>query len=176
MRHIVPQRDGGQVKAVVFMTQNAERRGTEQEMLRCEHGRFDPSDGQHPPKMPVREEGDVAVPRAKTGDEPIAAGGYLGGRFATRTAVAEDIPIRVPLENLRSSYSFEVTVVPLCQVRINLGDGSEPCKFTGLARPLTRAGEHGVEVDAAKTIEQPVRIPFAFLGQWYLRSPGMPAR
>ena len=82
---------------------------------------------------------------------------------------------RALLINLRRGQAFIVAVVPLRQIRLDPGEGSEAGEFAGPARPLARAREHMAEIDAAKTLQQPARILFSLFGQRHLRMPGVSA-
>jgi hypothetical protein len=145
----------------------------EREMLPFGHRQSDPSHGQDAPELAVREERDVSVYGAKMCDEPIGTVGNLRGHFTMRTAVPKDIPAQSLLANVDGALSFVIAIVPLCQVRLDLGRRPQPGQFTRASRALPRAGQHTGKLDVPKAFSKRARLVLAARGQWNVRAAGV---
>ena len=75
----VPPDDGWFFNMVVSVTENAERRCTEKEMLRLPYLQPDPTRGQDTSEVAMREDGNITLQRSKPGNQPIRAFGNLSG-------------------------------------------------------------------------------------------------
>ncbi len=84
----------------------------------------------------MTEEDDPAFEPAQTGDAPVGSGTDIRDRFSPRAAVAEQVPVRPLLADLRRRQAFVPAVVPLEQVRVELGLLPEPGELAGPLRPL----------------------------------------
>jgi hypothetical protein len=78
-----------------------------------------PSRSEDASKLAVRKESDFSVQIPKTGYEPVGTVGYLSRHFTSRTTVAEDIPIRTFLANVRRAPSFIIPVIPFSEVQLD---------------------------------------------------------
>src|SRR5580704_2489939 len=112
-----------------------------------------PAGGQHPNEVSAGENQHVPLNRSHAAHYIISTCFYLCRRFASRAPVAEQLPVRPLGPDLRRPETLIFAVVPLDEIAIDFGDGSESSQGTGLAGALQRTGEHLVECQA----RQPVR-------------------
>src|ERR1017187_1396270 len=157
----VPQRDDRRPGEVVFKTENVERCGIEQEMLRLAHRQPNPARGQNSSEMTMRKKRDISLQRAEARNQAVGAVGNLAGHFTVRTVVAEEIPVRARLENVGRVFSLVVAIVPLRQVRLDFDSWNQPGQFTRSLRPQSRAGEHPAEIETAQPLSQFARVRLA---------------
>ena len=100
----------------MLVTENAEGRGAEKEMLRLPHRQSDPTRGQDAPEVAMREDGNVSSQRAETGNHTVSAVGNLGRRFTTRTSVSKKIPVRSLRSQLGPAPPRQTGCVRFCSV------------------------------------------------------------
>jgi len=115
----------------------------------------------------------VTIDRAQLGDDAIGPRRDALDRFAARTTVAEQIPLRVALENLLGRQSFEVPVIPFDQVRIDDRALGEAGNLTSSPCALKRACEDRRETVSSKPNSEQLRILFAARRQREIRSTGV---
>ena len=161
----VPQGDDRGLEVVVLVTENAERRCVEKEMSRFAYGQVNPTRGQDASEMAMREERDVSVQLPKTGNESVRAVGNLRWCFTIWTAVAEEVPVRSRLANVRGALSFVVAVVPLHQVRFEFNCLTQAGQLTRSPRALSGAGQHAGERNLPQTPAKFLRRIFSARGQ-----------
>ena len=123
--------------------------------------------------MTVRKEGDISVQRPESGQETVGAFGNLPGSFPARTPIAKEIPVRAPFANIHGTQSFVVAVIPLREVRVDLGDSAESGQLTSPPRSLSRAGQHLSKLDVPEARSKLLRPLLAALGQWNVCATGM---
>src|SRR6185436_11403189 len=126
--------------------------------------------------MAAGKEQRSVIERSEAGNDPVSAGAHLRHRFTTRTAVAEELPARTPLENLSRRQAVVIAVVPFDQVGIDLCHGAEAGQFAGAFGPLQRAGEDVCEGPTAQMLAEPAGLAFAALGEWDVGQAGVPSR
>ena len=160
---------------MVFVIENAKRGGVEKETLRFAYGQFNPTRGQDASEVAMGEERDISSQRPKAKNEPISASGDLRGRFTVRAAVAEEIPVRSRLQNVRGELTFVVAIVPLRQVRFDFGRGSQPGQFTRSSGALPRAGQHPIKPDVPEAMSKFPRPVLARRSQGNIGAAGVPA-
>src|ERR1700719_3859524 len=108
---------------------DAQRRGAEIEKTAAARLQAQPARRQHAQEMAAGEEQGIPVQGAKAGDDPVGAGANSRHAFAAGTAVAEELPVGPFLENLRRRFALVVAVVPLDEVRFDLGYRAKPRQF-----------------------------------------------
>src|SRR5262252_5245788 len=91
--------------------------------------------------MPVREQCDVTLSRARSGDDPIRSDTHLLRRLTARTAVAKNQPARPGLVDLCRGQPLIFAVIPLGQVGVVDGLVAEARQFASLTRALHGAAE-----------------------------------
>jgi len=109
----VPKRNDRNCRMIGIVTENTERSGTENEMRSFHYRQSNPSRGKDAAKLAVREKRDLSVQLSKICYEPVGAVGNLSGHFTSGTTVAENIPVRSSLANVRRARPFVIAVVPL---------------------------------------------------------------
>ena len=159
-----------------IVAENAERCRIDREMLAFDHRQSDPPRGQYARELPVREKRDVALQRAKMGDEPICPIGNRAGHLSPGTTVAKDIPARSPLANVHSEHALVIAIVPLCQVRFRLGRCPQSGQLACSLRTLPWAGEHTSKLDVLEPWSELTRLILAVPGQRKVRAAGVLAR
>src|SRR6185295_17548571 len=96
---VVPEPDH-RITLVVFVTEDAQRRGAEQEQAPTGRVEAQPSGSEDPQEVPAGEQEHIAIERSQSGDDPVRSRANVHLGFATRTAVAEELPAWALLENL----------------------------------------------------------------------------
>ena len=105
----------------MLVSENAQRCGIEQKVLRLPDRQSDPSRGEHASEVSVRKEGDIAIHHAELGEEALGALGNLHGRLSVWSTVPKKIPSRLGIENIGGKAPLVVAMVPFRQVRLDLG-------------------------------------------------------
>ena len=88
---VVPEPDDRLVGAV-FVAQDAECGGAQEEQPPVPGGQAEPSGGQDPEEVAVAEQEDLPLGGPEASDHPVGPGGDLLDRLAAGTAVAEEVP------------------------------------------------------------------------------------
>ena len=78
-------------------------------------------------KCPLEKSKYVPLYCADALDYTICPHAHLCWRFAPRTAVPEQLPVRAFFKDLSRPQPLILAVVPLHKVRIYFGDGSKSC-------------------------------------------------
>src|SRR6267378_122676 len=109
---VVPQPDFRPGK-VVFIADRAHARCA-QKKGHTIHRWFesDPAGGQHPNKVSTREEQHISSSHFDAIQHIFGSCSYLGRRFASRAAVAEELPVRTLCTDLCRSATLICAVVP----------------------------------------------------------------
>ena len=102
---------------IVFIAQRAEARGAQQEVSARRRVETEPAGGEHPQEMAARKKQHVAVDGAHPAQDAIGAGADLVRRLASRTAVAEQLPIRALRVDLGRAKPLILAVDPFDKVR-----------------------------------------------------------
>src|SRR6185295_4052071 len=96
---VVPEPDH-RITLVVFVTEDAQRRGAEQEQAPTGRVEAQPSGCEDPQEVAAGEQQHVVIKCSQARNDPIRSRANLPKGFATRTAVAEELPAWALLENL----------------------------------------------------------------------------
>ena len=72
--------------------------------------------------MRARDHQHIAANRADAGDDPVGADAYLLGRFAARSAVAKQLPVRALAQDVGGAPALIVAVIPFGEVGIDFGE------------------------------------------------------
>jgi hypothetical protein len=156
-----------------IVTENAERRGTQHEMRSVNDRQSNPSRSEDAPKLAMREERDLSVQLSKMGYEPVGAVGNLSGSFTPGTTVAEDIPVRSALANVRRARAFVITIVPFGEVWLDFHILTQSNQSTSPLCPTTRATERIGESGTTQSPSKLSRFLFAMFGQRNVCATGM---
>jgi hypothetical protein len=156
-----------------IVAENAERRGTQDEMWSFNHWQSNPSSGENAPKLAVREERDFSVQLSKMRYQPVGTLGNLSGRFTSGATIAKDIPIRSALANVYRAPPFVIAIVPFGQVRFDFSALTQSNQRTRPLCPPTWAAEHMDEFCATQSFSKLARFLFAVFGQRNICATGM---
>ena len=85
------------------------------------------------------EQGDIAIQRLKAVDQPVRARSDVLGGFPIWTAIDKDVPARPLLGDIRRAFALIIAIIPLGQVRLDLGESPKPGQLAGSLRALHRA-------------------------------------
>src|SRR5205085_9021049 len=107
----VPQ-SNNRLQAVMFVAKRRQAGRTEQKKPARRRFEAQPAGGQHAQEMPAREQEHIAVDRTNALDHGIRARTDLSRRFASRAAVAKQLPIGPLLTDLNAAAAFILAVVP----------------------------------------------------------------
>src|SRR5271165_811201 len=133
MAGFIPQPDY-RLSQMVLLTQCAEARGAQQEILAGRHFKIEPASGEDAQEMPVRKNQHVAFDRAHPAHDAIGASADLFRRFSSGAAVAELLPVRALRTNLGRTAALVLAVVPFDKVRVDFGGGPKAGQFASLER------------------------------------------
>jgi hypothetical protein len=97
----------------------------------------------------------------------------LSGHFTPGTTVAEDIPVRSALANVRRTPSFVIAIVPFGEVWFDFSALTQSNQSASHLCPLTWAAEHMDEFCAAQSFSKLARFLFAMFGQRNVCATGM---
>src|SRR5262249_38952054 len=128
---VVPQPDRRFGK-VVLVAEQAKSRGAKQQIPSARRFEAEPARGEYAPDVGARKQQHITACRAYTADDAVGPCADLVRGFPARAAVAEQLPIRPPLEDLGGAPAFILTIVPFGQILILLGYRAEPCQLAGL--------------------------------------------
>src|SRR5437016_1049762 len=125
MMSVVPQPDYRPGK-VVFISDCAEA-SSAQEKGHAILRRFEsnPAGGQHPNEVSTREKQHVPSNRSHAAQDILGSRPYLGWRFASGAAVAEQLPVRALRSDLCRAATLICSIVPFNQIAIYFGHGIE---------------------------------------------------
>ena len=84
--------------------------------------------------MAVAEEQDIVVKAPQARDHLVGAGANCRCRLTPRATVAKQIPTRALSTDVVGAPTLVITVIPLVQLRIDLGFVAEAGQFAGSAR------------------------------------------
>src|SRR6266851_1892937 len=175
MMCVVPSPDG-RLGKVVLVAEEAEARGGEREIAPSRRFEAEPTGGEHAQDMGARKYQDIAADGAHAADDAIGPCPDLVRSFPARATVAEQLPVRALREDLGGAAAFILAIVPLRQIRIEFGYGSEPRKLASLDRALQGAGEDLGKGQPAQPLPEGPGVVFSALGQGQIGSAGMLAR
>src|SRR3974377_2281232 len=112
---VVPQPDG-RFAEIVFVAQNAEARGAEQEITPASRFEAEPACSEHAHEMRARKQQDVPVDGGRAADDAVGSCAYLNGRLPAWAAIAKQLPIRALQEDLGSAAALILGVAPFYAV------------------------------------------------------------
>src|SRR5277367_4238921 len=116
--------------------------------------------------MPTGKQQDISIDGTDAFNYTVRPHADLLRRFASRTAVAEEIPVRPLAKNFGGGQTFILAVVPFHEVRIGFRAGSEAGELASSSRTLQWAGKHLGKFHASHAFSQPLRVALAIRGQW----------
>src|SRR5262249_6283581 len=97
----------------------------------------------------------------------------LRGGLAAGAAVAEEVPIRALGVDVLARAALVAPVVPLEQIRVDLGQIAEAGPLAGVGRALERAGEDPGELASLEATAQRIGRARAGLGQGQIGQAGV---
>ena len=110
------------------------------EVLRHAEGQTNPAGRQHTAEVPVGKGRYAAGQRRPAGEQTVGSRRDLHRRFAARTAVGVDLPVRAARADFVRALAVIVAVVPFGEVGLDHGPGVAR-QFGSAAGSLARAGE-----------------------------------
>src|SRR5262249_17465082 len=126
--------------------------------------------------MPAGEGKHVAADGPQAGDHAVGPRAHVRHVLAARAAVAEQIPVRPLLADLRGRFPLVVAVVPPDEVRVRRGRGAQPGPPTRAPGTLQGAGENGGERPAFEALAESAGVLLAAFGQRDVGQTGVLAR
>jgi hypothetical protein len=147
---------------LVLVPENANGRRIQAEQLAVFRRKVKPAGSEDTQNVAVSEERRVAFTAQGAIDYIQRARPDLRYSFPVRHAVAKQGPAGPTGPNLFSGSTFVIAVIPLHEVGIDLGLGSEPGQFTGAARPGERTRENQFEGMAGEQLADAARFLLSF--------------
>ena len=120
----------------MFVTENTETGGTQQQGLGEVRVLAEPASGEDPQKVAAGKDQNIPLDIAKTMYDSIRSITDLSQRFAAGAAISKELPFRSGLLNLGCPQTFVLSIVPFDQIRIHFRDCFEARKFAGPIRSL----------------------------------------
>ena len=136
-------------------------------------GRLSQRAAKHADEMTVREDEHVAGLLTSAGDQPIGASTDLFGRFAVRTSVAEEKPVRIPLQDLVGPYAFVIAVIPFRQIGLDDEAIAEAGQFGCALRSLAGTRPNRGELKFLQSPAELLSIALAVLGESQVGTTGV---
>jgi hypothetical protein len=149
-RHLIPQPDGAPVGMMRVDTQQAHRPFVQREVLAFKNIQADPACGQRGAELAMRKQHHSCLHRAQTRDESVGSRTDVGGRAATRAAVAPDVPVWLLAPNVDRALAFVFAVIQLGQIGLVLARRPQASELAGLACAQARAHQHLREDQASQ--------------------------
>jgi hypothetical protein len=150
------QKAENRLRKIVFVPDGAQTRRTQQQIpARVSWISPKPPIGENANEMSAGKEQYISRNRADTLNYTVCPLANLCWRFASRSAVPEQLPVWTLSKDLGRTQSLILTVVPLHQVRIGFGRSSKPRKFASSGSTLQRAGKYLGKCHALQTFSQP---------------------
>jgi hypothetical protein len=106
-------------------------------------------------------------------DNPICSPGNLSGRFAAGATVSINHPAGPRLANIRGPLAFVIAVIPLGQVRFDVGPVPKPRQLAGSGGTLPWTGQHAGKYDVMERRCKRARLVLAMPGQWDIGTTGV---
>ncbi len=156
--------------------QDAQRRRRKRKMAPFDDRQADPAGGERRAKLAVRKQRDRPSQRACPHDHAIGAVIDLDRRLAIGTAIPEHIPVRPCPANIPGAKAFVGAVVPLGEVRLDLGRRRQAGQAASVHGPTSRTGEDGDEAHIPEPRRQIASGGLAGRRQRQIRAAGVPAR
>src|SRR5260370_30555779 len=152
---VIPKPDH-RLRKIVFVPARAQARRAQQKMpARVSWISPQPPVGENANEVSAGKEQYISRNREHTLNYTVCPLADLRWRFASRRAVAEQLPVWTFCKNLGRTQPLILTVVPLHHVRIGFGHISKPSKFGSSGSTLQRAGKYLVKCRALQTFSQP---------------------
>src|SRR5262249_43524145 len=121
--------------------------------------------GQDAEEVAVAEEDDSAAGRFQASDDAVGPGADRVHRLTAGTAVAEQVPPGPLRANFGGGPALVCAVVPLQQVGLGSGTGTEPGQLARPASPPERADEDEFERLPLQSLAQAPGVGFPARGQ-----------
>src|SRR5262249_30666588 len=170
---LVPQPDH-RARRLVLVAERAQARRAEHEEPAVD-ARFEPEPTrrQHPDEVAAREQQDVPPDRAHAPDHRVGPRADLPGRLASRAAVAEELPARTLRPDLGGAAALVLAVVPLDEIRIDLGDRGETAQLARPERTPEGTREYLGERQLPQPLAEPARVALAAFRERDVRESGV---
>src|SRR5215472_13492493 len=156
----------------MLISQNAETGGVEHKMCAVDGLQRKPARSQHPEEVSTGKKQHVAIGSAYTLDHTIGARRYLAGGFAPRTTIAEQLPVGIDGEDVRSEPAFIVAVVPFHEIGIGDSGCAEASKFAGPHNAAEWAGGDARKINSGQSRTQFAGLNFTVLRKGEVGKPG----
>ena len=157
----------------VFVAEDAERSGGQEERSTESGFRADPARGQDAEEVAAGDNQYPIIFRPQARDDAVGPGTNVGDAFAIRAAIAENEPAGLAGMNGVRPQPFEVAIIPFSQVGIYLGHRPKAGQFTRSPGTLAWTGEDAREGLAGQSLAHAPGLLFAHGGQWNIRSTGV---
>ena len=106
---------------VVLIAQRAQARSAQQQVSAARRVEAEPAGGEHPQEMPARKNQHVAFNGSDSAHYAVGARADLVGQFSSRTAFAEQLPVRALRVDFSRAAILILAVVPFDQVGVDFG-------------------------------------------------------
>src|SRR5260370_5226885 len=152
---VIPKPDH-RLRKIVFVPDRAQARRAQQKIpARVSWISPQPPVGENANEVSAGKEQYISRNREHTLNYTVCPLADLRWRFASRRAVAEQLPVWTFCKNLGRTQPLILTVVPFHQVRIGFGHISKPSKFASSGSTLQRAGKYLVTCPTPHTPSHP---------------------
>jgi len=151
---VIPKPDY-RLRKIVFVPDRAQARRAQQQIpARISWISPKPPVGENANEVSAGEEQHISTKRPDTLNYTVCPLADLCWRFASRGAVAEQLPVWTFRKDLSRTQPLILTVVPFHQVRIGFGRSSKPSQFASSDRALQRAGKYFGKCHALQTFSE----------------------
>src|SRR5260370_24454707 len=158
---VIPKPDH-RLRKIVFVPARAQARRAQQKMpARVSWISPQPPVGENANEVSAGKEQYISRNREHTLNYTVCPLADLCWRFASRGAVAEQLPVWTFCKNLGRTQPLILTVVPFHKVRIGFGRSSKPSQFASSGRTPQRAGKYLGKWHALKTFSKPPCVTLA---------------
>src|SRR5215472_11463447 len=160
----VPQADRRFGAVIVLVVEDAEARGSKQEVPSSCRLEAEPARGEHPQDMAARKQQHIAMGGMHALDHTVGPGAHLPCSLSLRTAVAEQEPARALGEDFGGATALVTAVIPFGKIGVDLSRVAEPRQLGCSPCALRRANQNLGESRSAQPLAQRPRLPFTALG------------
>src|SRR4030095_8967161 len=119
--------------------------------------------------MSARKKQHISRHSAHAPHHPIRSGRGFGWRFPSRSAVAEQFPVRALPMNVGTIATLVIAIVPFDQVAVDFSDSSKASQLARAPGTLQRAGKYLRKSQSTQPFLESSRIALATFCQRQVR-------
>ena len=150
---VVPQ-PNSRVRQIMFVTEGADARRTQQETSTVGSIEPDPASGKDSQEMSAGENKNIVADSANSLDDAIGSCRDVAGQFAAGATVEKQLPVGILVVNVDRAPAFVFAIVPLDQFAVAFGLIAKAGQFTSALRPYQRTGENFREANSTQSLLQ----------------------